>query len=143
MAIPMICWGEEFWNVFMFRMLVWVISLHHTFIVNSVAHLWGPKPYDKNINPVDNMLIAITTVGEGYHNFHHAIPWDYRTTETTFYFFHITTLAIDLAAKFGLVSGRKVASRELIYKKVLNCGDGSRKLNENQHELVRNHLKHG
>ncbi|KAJ2751319.1 stearoyl-CoA 9-desaturase, partial [Coemansia nantahalensis] len=49
-----------------------------TFCVNSVAHTFGTQPYSDEQTPRDNWLTGIITLGEGYHNFHHAFPNDYR-----------------------------------------------------------------
>ncbi len=51
---------------------------HTTFFINSLAHIWGRQPYSKENTAKDNPLIAVLTFGEGYHNFHHAFPGDYR-----------------------------------------------------------------
>lgn len=130
MAIPMVCWGERFTDVFMFRMLGWVLLLNGTWAVNSAAHLWGARPYDKRINPAENLFVSILAAGEGYHNFHHAFPWDYRAAESSFYIFNVTSMWIDLAAKYGLVSNCKVASTDLINRTILKYGDGSHAVSE-------------
>ncbi|KAJ1727911.1 hypothetical protein LPJ61_004329 [Coemansia biformis] len=49
-----------------------------TFCVNSVAHTFGTQPYSDEQTPRDNWITGIFTLGEGYHNFHHAFPNDYR-----------------------------------------------------------------
>ncbi|KAJ2709287.1 stearoyl-CoA 9-desaturase, partial [Coemansia spiralis] len=49
-----------------------------TFCVNSVAHTFGTQPYSDEQTPRDNWITGIITLGEGYHNFHHAFPNDYR-----------------------------------------------------------------
>ncbi|KAJ1834466.1 stearoyl-CoA 9-desaturase, partial [Coemansia sp. RSA 2708] len=49
-----------------------------TFCVNSVAHTFGTQPYSDEQTPRDNWFTGIITLGEGYHNFHHAFPNDYR-----------------------------------------------------------------
>lgn len=46
---------------------VWV--LHMTWCVNSVAHFFGYKPYDRNIRAVENLFVSIGAIGEGYHNY--------------------------------------------------------------------------
>jgi stearoyl-CoA desaturase (Delta-9 desaturase) len=51
---------------------------HSAFFINSFAHTFGSRPYDKTVSARDNWLGAILTNGEGYHNFHHAFPRDYR-----------------------------------------------------------------
>lgn len=55
-----------------------VVCHHTTFFINSLAHYWGRQPYSKKNTAKDNPLIALLTFGEGYHNFHHAFPGDYR-----------------------------------------------------------------
>ncbi len=59
----------------LFRMVV----VHHmTFLINSAAHVWGGKPYSMSNSARDNWLLAPLTFGEGYHNFHHKFPADWR-----------------------------------------------------------------
>lgn len=48
------------------------------FCINSVAHYLGDTPYDDKHSPRDHLVSAILTLGEGYHNFHHQFPMDYR-----------------------------------------------------------------
>ncbi|CAG7931452.1 unnamed protein product [Penicillium olsonii] len=48
-----------------------------TFCINSLAHWVGEKPFSGK-SPCDNFLVALITYGEGYHNFHHEFPMDYR-----------------------------------------------------------------
>jgi stearoyl-CoA desaturase (delta-9 desaturase) len=56
-----------------------VVVIHHTtFLVNSVAHLYGSRPYTEENSARDNGLLAFITNGEGYHNFHHKFPADFR-----------------------------------------------------------------
>ena len=51
---------------------------HTTFLINSLAHIWGTQPYSKENSARDNPFLAVLTFGEGYHNFHHAFPGDFR-----------------------------------------------------------------
>jgi len=55
-----------------------VAQYHSTFAVNSVAHRFGSRPYSAVTSARDNVLVALLTMGEGYHNFHHQFPSDYR-----------------------------------------------------------------
>jgi stearoyl-CoA desaturase (delta-9 desaturase) len=59
-----------------FLRLVW--SHHVTFFINSLAHMWGGRPYTDENTARDNPVIAVLTYGEGYHNFHHMFAHDYR-----------------------------------------------------------------
>jgi stearoyl-CoA desaturase (delta-9 desaturase) len=49
-----------------------------TFCVNSLAHWLGDQPFDDRNSPRDHVITALVTLGEGYHNFHHEFPSDYR-----------------------------------------------------------------
>jgi stearoyl-CoA desaturase (delta-9 desaturase) len=43
-----------------------------------VAHLYGTQPYTQGNSGRDNAFLSLITNGEGYHNFHHKFPSDYR-----------------------------------------------------------------
>ncbi len=83
-----------------------VVVIHHTtFMVNSVAHLYGTRPYTEDNSARDNGLLAFITNGEGYHNFHHKFPSDFRNgvrwyqwdpTKWLIAVLHFTGLARDL-----------------------------------------------
>jgi stearoyl-CoA desaturase (Delta-9 desaturase) len=55
-----------------------VITHHTTFFVNSLAHSFGSRRYDHEVSARDNWVVALLTLGEGYHSFHHRFPADYR-----------------------------------------------------------------
>jgi stearoyl-CoA desaturase (delta-9 desaturase) len=55
-----------------------VLVYHATFSINSFAHRFGSQPYSDNNSSRDNVLTALFSMGEGYHNFHHTFPADYR-----------------------------------------------------------------
>lgn len=59
-----------------FARLVFVYQV--TFAVNSLAHKFGAQPYSDSNSSRDSLLGALLTMGEGYHNFHHTFPSDYR-----------------------------------------------------------------
>lgn len=89
--------------------MMWCQSLHHTFLVNSAAHLesWGYRPYRKDIYPNENRAVIYAALGEGHHNFHHAYPDDYATSELDWVdTFNPTKAFIDLGAKLGMVTSR-------------------------------------
>ena len=57
--------------------LVWgfvistVLSHHATFAVNSLCHLFGRRRYATADASRNNLLVAVFTLGEGWHNNHH------------------------------------------------------------------------
>ena len=46
--------------------------------LRDAAHLWGKRPYSTEVSARDNWFLAFFTHGEGFHNFHHAFPSDFR-----------------------------------------------------------------
>ena len=65
------------------------------------------------------------SMGEGWHNYHHVFPWDYKAAEFGNYGLNMTTMWIDLFAKLGWAYDLKCASDSLIKKVVDRKGDGS------------------
>jgi stearoyl-CoA desaturase (delta-9 desaturase) len=49
-----------------------VLVYHATFCINSLAHVSGSKRYVTGDDSRNNWLLAIFTMGEGWHNNHHA-----------------------------------------------------------------------
>ena len=86
--------------------LRYVSFLHATWLVNSAAHMFGMKPYDVKIGPVENMAVSVLAMGEGFHNYHHTFPYDYSTSEWGPHL-NITTAFIDLMAMTGEKSAVK------------------------------------
>ncbi|HEX9669141.1 MAG TPA: fatty acid desaturase [Thermoanaerobaculia bacterium] len=56
-----------------------VVASHHaTFFINSLCHMIGRQPYSREHSARDSAVMALLALGEGYHNFHHSFPFDYR-----------------------------------------------------------------
>lgn len=56
-----------------------IVVIHHTtFFVNSLAHYVGKPTYNADVSARDNWGVALLTLGEGYHSFHHRFPADFR-----------------------------------------------------------------
>jgi stearoyl-CoA desaturase (delta-9 desaturase) len=69
----------DVWGTFILAGLLRVVVSHHfTFLINSLAHMWGTRPYTDENSARDNPVLAVLTHGEGYHNFHHIFAHDYR-----------------------------------------------------------------
>lgn len=75
---------------------------------------------------VESSIVSFLTVGEGWHNYHHAFPWDYRAAEygTSFSF---TTFMIDFLAYIGLAYDLKTTPDDMVLRRALRSGDGSHK----------------
>jgi stearoyl-CoA desaturase (delta-9 desaturase) len=48
------------------------VLFHGVASVNSAAHLWGNQPFDSGDASRNNPWVALITLGEGWHNLHHA-----------------------------------------------------------------------
>jgi stearoyl-CoA desaturase (Delta-9 desaturase) len=56
-----------------------IVVIHHTtFFVNSLAHFVGKPEFNSEASARDNWMVALVTLGEGYHSFHHRFPADFR-----------------------------------------------------------------
>jgi stearoyl-CoA desaturase (delta-9 desaturase) len=69
----------DVWGVLLLGGLLRLVWSHHTtFFINSLAHMWGSRPYTDENTARDNGFLALFTYGEGYHNYHHIFQYDYR-----------------------------------------------------------------
>ena len=55
---------------FLSTVLLW----HSTFLINSVAHMWGRRTYATDDDSRNSAVLAVLTMGEGWHNNHHHHP---------------------------------------------------------------------
>ncbi|XP_041517404.1 acyl-CoA desaturase 1 [Microtus oregoni] len=125
--VPWYYWGETFVNsLYVSAFLRYAMVLNATWLVNSAAHLYGYRPYNKNIEPRENILVSLGAIGEGFHNYHHTFPYDYSTSE---YRWHVnfTTFFIDCMAALGLAYDRKKVSKAAVLARIKRTGDGSHK----------------
>ena len=111
-ALVATSWGENFWNAYWTAgALRYVVVLHATWCVNSVAHFYGDHPYDNNSWPAENPFVSIGAIGEGWHNWHHKYPFDYAASEYGITKqFNPTKLMIDMFYYMGLASDLKRAT---------------------------------
>ena len=66
------------------QLLVWgffvstVVLFHATVTINSLAHRWGRRRFPTRDDSRNNLLLALLTFGEGWHNNHHHFPGSAR-----------------------------------------------------------------
>jgi len=77
-ALVAATWGDWKGGLVYAGILRFFFVQQATFCINSLAHFLGDQPFDDRNSPRDNVLTALVTLGEGYHNFHHEFPSDYR-----------------------------------------------------------------
>eukprot|EP00058_Branchiostoma_floridae_P010606 XP_002596094.1 hypothetical protein BRAFLDRAFT_66174 [Branchiostoma floridae] len=122
--VPLL-WDESMSNAyFICALLRLAVALHCTWSVNSFAHMWGTRPYDKHITPTENLVVSIFAGGEGWHNYHHAFPVDYSSSEFGWKV-NPTTVFIDVMAWLGLAYDLKKASPGVVRARAARTGDRS------------------
>ena len=83
-----------------------IAFLHQlTFFINSLCHTFGKQTY-KGSSAKDNWVTALLTFGEGFHNFHHQFPIDYRNG-VRFFHFDPTKWLIYSLSRIGFASDLK------------------------------------
>ncbi|OLY82485.1 Acyl-CoA desaturase [Smittium mucronatum] len=108
-------WGDWRGGYF-FAAITRMVALHHaTFCVNSLAHALGTSTYDDSQTAKDSFVTAIVTLGEGYHNFHHEFPGDYRNA-IRFYQYDPTKWFIRMTQTLGLAYDLKTFPKNEIEK---------------------------
>jgi stearoyl-CoA desaturase (delta-9 desaturase) len=60
-------WFGLVWGFLVSTTLLW----HGTFTINSLTHIFGSRRYVTTDNSRNNPLLALITLGEGWHNNHH------------------------------------------------------------------------
>lgn len=73
------------------------------------------------INPAENISVSIVAMGEGWHNYHHVFPWDYKAAELA-HRINITTFWIQFFAKLGWAYDLKEPTPELVRRTIEKCG---------------------
>ncbi|CAG2171814.1 unnamed protein product, partial [Oppiella nova] len=146
-VVPMLLWDESFINAVIANIFRFVYGLHCGFLVNSVAHMHGLRPYDKVIDPRESRFVTYFSLGEGYHNFHHTpydkvidpresrfvtyfslgegyhnfhhtFPYDSNASEYDWrYNMNIPGFLLDILEKLNLVHDRKYAPKSYVQKK--------------------------
>jgi stearoyl-CoA desaturase (Delta-9 desaturase) len=79
-----------------------VLLWHGTFTINSLSHVFGNRRFATTDDSRNNWLLALVTLGEGWHNNHHRFS---SSTRQGFYWheYDITYYVLKLLSWFGLV----------------------------------------
>lgn len=117
-AAGVIVTGDIFGSI-VFLFLVRMFLVHHcTWFINSLAHIWGSKPYSTEHSAVNNFILALLTFGEGYHNYHHTFAGDYRNG-VRWYQFDPPKWLIWMFSKLGLAQGVKRVNKLTVKRRLL------------------------
>ncbi len=102
-------WHALLWGFFVSTTLLW----HGTFTINSLSHIWGKRRYSTTDDSKNNPVLAIVTMGEGWHNNHHYYP---RSVRQGFHWWQIdmTYYVLRSLALVGIVWDLHVPSQKII-----------------------------
>ena len=91
-----------------------VLVYHATFCINSLAHVHGSRRYVTGDDSRNNALLALMTMGEGWHNNHHAyqssVRQGFRWWEADATFYILRALSW-----IGVVWNLKLPPRSLVH----------------------------
>jgi stearoyl-CoA desaturase (delta-9 desaturase) len=113
-VLAALCFAAAGWPGLIIGFFWSTVAVYHgTFCINSLAHLVGKRRYITGDDSRNNWLLAIITMGEGWHNNHHAYQssarqgfywWEY---DPTFYL-------LTLLERLGLVWNLKRPTAEVM-----------------------------
>jgi stearoyl-CoA desaturase (Delta-9 desaturase) len=75
--LPLVAYAGAMYGVAGPAGVVWgfvissIAGLHMTACINSLAHVWGSRRFETGDGSRNNFLLAVFTLGEGWHNNHH------------------------------------------------------------------------
>ena len=98
LCLGILGWQGAVWGFFISTVLLY----HATFMVNSLCHMIGTVRYDTDDESRNSMLLALITLGEGWHNNHH----HYQTSTRQGFFWweiDISYYALVMLSWVGLV----------------------------------------
>jgi stearoyl-CoA desaturase (delta-9 desaturase) len=117
------------------QLLIWgffistVLCSHATFSINSIDHMFGSRRYRMANTSRNNVLMAILTLGEGWHNNHHHYP---VTARAGFYWWEIdiTYYLLVVLSWFGIVKDlwpltKEIRDKDQLKDQVASAEEGS------------------
>jgi stearoyl-CoA desaturase (delta-9 desaturase) len=113
-SLAVLCYLLGGWAGFLWGFCVSTVCLYHTtFAINSFCHLLGRRRYETGESSRNSLLMAILTLGEGWHNNHHHYP---HCARQGFYWWEIdpTYYALLALQKIGLVQDIKEPPKRIL-----------------------------
>jgi stearoyl-CoA desaturase (delta-9 desaturase) len=72
LVLGVLCHVIDGWSGVVWGFIISTVLLYHgTFLVNSACHVFGSRRFETKDASRNNALVAIVTLGEGWHNNHH------------------------------------------------------------------------
>jgi fatty-acid desaturase len=99
-------WSWVVWGIFVRTAVLY----HATWLVNSATHMWGYQNFPTRDRSTNLWWVALVSLGEGWHNNHHAFPRSARHG-MRWWEFDATYYLLRLMALFGLARRIQVPSK--------------------------------
>ena len=113
-TLAVLCLAFGGWSGLLYGFVLATVFLWHTtYMVNSVAHVFGRRRYDTPDTSRNNWLVALLTLGEGWHNNHHRFM---ASTRQGFFWWEIdvTYWLLRGLGRLGLVWDLREPPRQLL-----------------------------
>lgn len=70
--MAIVLWSVGGFPAFVWGFVVSTVTLYHgTFVINSLCHMFGRRRFDTIDDSRNSLILALVTLGEGWHNNHH------------------------------------------------------------------------
>ena len=111
-------WPALIWGFFVSTVVLW----HGTFTINSLSHVFGKKRFATTDESRNNAVLAIVTMGEGWHNNHHHYQ---RSVNQGFYWWEddMTYYILWALSKVGVVRDLHTPPAHVLQDKRLDAKD--------------------
>ncbi|CAG9787310.1 unnamed protein product [Diatraea saccharalis] len=117
---------------FFFSHVGWLMCKKHPYVIEfgkkiNISDLqadWMVMFQKKNQQPVESWIVSFFTSGEGWHNYHHAFPWDYKAAELSTHL-NPTARIIEFLASIGMIYDLKSAPPDMVKNRIMRTGDGT------------------
>lgn len=126
-ALPPILAGAWLWylagpGTFFVGGAVSTILLYHgTFVINSLAHVFGSRRYATSDTSRNSMVLALITCGEGWHNNHHHFQTSARQG-FCWWEIDLSFYVLKALSWFGVVKEIKVPTSRVLKRRLLADG---------------------
>jgi stearoyl-CoA desaturase (delta-9 desaturase) len=95
--------GTDRWQMLIWGFFISTVACYHgTYTINSLSHVFGRKRYRTGDESRNNWLLALVTLGEGWHNNHHHYP---NSVRQGFYWWEIdiTYFVLKVMSWLGII----------------------------------------
>jgi len=117
--VPFLLFGAAVFALGGYPAFVWgfvvstVLLWHCTFSINSLAHLWGTRPFETGDYSRNNFFLALITLGEGWHNNHHQFMYSARQG-LRWWEIDVTYYVLLILSLFGIVRELRAPSFSIV-----------------------------